>query len=186
MQTKPSRMIKNAFLVLLATAMAVGFWACDQTEYPPEPEITWNSYYIEYAESDQESDSLYLIINYIDGDGDLGLDEGDSIYMGLDEPPLRQAIFIEYWQENEGEFTREYDNPAGGDTVLNFNYSFPRLNKSDKEKAIRGEIRVAISPWGTPYDTVLTTKYRIKLFDRAGNMSNEVVSSIIPYETPKL
>jgi hypothetical protein len=75
------------------SVIAIGFGSCfDPPEYPTTPTIEFKK--IEYV--DAAWDSLFLYIDFKDGDGDLGLKSGDPLYRSA---PFNDAFF---YQENNG------------------------------------------------------------------------------------
>lgn len=138
-------------------------------EFPPEPIITFKSL-------EQFGDSASLIITFTDGDGDIGLDEGDTggsfgpggadyhnLLVGFD------ALTNGVWAEV--------------DLELPLNYRIPRITPSGQNKALSGEIAVALKPWpiipGSEGDTV---RFDVRLVDRALNRSNEVSTGSVVVE----
>lgn len=110
------------------SAIAIVFGSCfDPPVYPNTPEIEFDD--IEYV--DAQRDSLFLYINFKDGDGDLGLDPSDPKYRSF---PFNDAF---YYQENNGQLRQLFsivepesekdviiiDDPTSGDLV------FPRTRK---------------------------------------------------------
>jgi hypothetical protein len=108
--------------------IVIGIGSCfDPPEYPTTPIIEFSK--IEYV--DAAWDSLFLYIDFKDGDGDLGLKTDDPVYRSA---PYNDAFF---YQENNGSLRQlstyslstqvpdiiEITDPASGDLV------FPRTKK---------------------------------------------------------
>ena len=108
-----------------------------------------------------------------DGDGDVGLDESDNA------PPFDTAstyyynLFIEHSEKINGEWlVVEFAQPI--------HYRIPRITPTGQNKALEGEIAVAIDPFPL-YITgnADTVRYSIEMVDRALNRSNRVVTNEI-------
>ncbi len=145
------------------------FVGCLKPEkFPDEPQITFKSF-------EQFGDSASLIIAFTDGDGDVGLDASDNT------PPFDTGtyyfnLFVDYSELRHGVWTPvEFDLPLY--------YRIPRITPTGQNKALEGEIAVAIEPWpiigvppAYPWDTV---RFSIHMVDRALNGSNIVQSDAI-------
>ena len=137
------------------------------TVLPPEPEIKFEKILI-------QNDSGIVVISFSDGDGDIGLDDEDTIFPhnlgGEHYYNLRMDLF-EKINGNWEKFTF----PVGS----GFNYRIPRITPKGQNKALKGEIEVVLYPYynaASPYDTI---KYQIFLEDRGLNLSNALDSPII-------
>ncbi len=148
---------------LLAIAMAAVLGCRKPEEFPVEPVITFRSF-------TQYQDSASFVIGFTDGDGDVGLDAGDN------QPPFDTGstyyhnLFLDYDELRNGVWTRV-------DFALPLYYRIPRITPTGQNKALEGEIAVALKPWpivpGNPFDTV---RISARLVDRALHTSNTVVS----------
>ncbi len=119
--------------------------------------------HIEYKDFVVTADSAFVLLDFTDGDGDLGL--GDSDTAG----EFRYNFFIKYFEKQNGTFVERQFTPP-------FNYRIPVLNDG-KAKALSGEIRVSITPFYydflSDFDTI---RYEIYVKDKALNESNHVTT----------
>lgn len=160
---KRSGSAKVSVGVLLAVLLVGCF---PEEEFPNEPRIT--SVVLE-----QFGDSASLKIAFTDGDGDIGLDLADN------QPPFDTGstfyynLFVEYEELREGEWFTP-------DLALPLNYRIPRITPTGQNKALEGEVAVALQPWpiipGNPFDTL---RFTVQLADRALNLSNAVATDAI-------
>lgn len=147
------------------------------------PKIT----FAKYIKSDDES-TLKLIINYEDGDGDLGLKDEDTL------PPFNAKSkyytnlhikYLELLNDTFKEVTLPF--PAEDDTI-NYNYRFPYITPDGNNKNIKGDLEVSI-----PYSEIAPgaankeaydgfIKFKIVLYDRALHESNTVSSPEIAWK----
>lgn len=157
MPTKPG-IIATILVVFFATACQ------KQDTFPVEPVLTFKSLVA-------VGDSAILNMAFTDGDGDVGLDQGDTL-----EPYLYNC-FLEY-QEKQGKEFKTIVLP------IPFNFRIPKLNPSGKAKPILGNIRVVLTPtFYNPFSATDSVKFRVYITDRALNKSNVITTS--PLAKPK-
>ena len=167
---------------LLLLALAVCY--CQKpVEYPIEPKITYEGFtYLINADSTFSGEGI-IAFSYTDGDGDLGLDDGDTLPpFGFHDTHYYNMV-IDYLKCVNGEFvkmpllsphvpTSPADTLVLYDTVT-FNARFKRLRDSEEPKAISGtmEYKLTVQNPFSPNDTV---KFEIRIFDRALHESNVI------------
>lgn len=167
-------------LLLLALAVC----SCQKpVEYPIEPKITYEGFtYLINADSTFSGEGV-IAFSYTDGDGDLGLDDSDTLPpFGFHDAHYYNMV-IDYLKCVNGEFVKTPllsphvpTNPADTlvlyDTVT-FNARFKRLRDSEEPKAISGtmEYKLTVQNPFSPNDTV---KFEIRILDRALHESNVI------------
>lgn len=149
-------------------SMFVFFLGCTKEEvFPVEPNIT----FISFTKIDNNSpidDKGILKIFFTDGDGDLGLDNGDTL------PPFdKNSIyyynyFIKYFEKKHGSFV-EVQLP------VTFNSRIPRLEPSGNNNSIKGEIELELYI-NNPFSVFDTIRFEAYIVDRALNKSNVIVT----------
>lgn len=149
-------------LFLLVTIGCVLGSCLDKKEYDETPEISIEGYNLIKAQSGKDS-VMHLFIHYTDGDGNIGLTQGDTVapYVGQ----YYYNCFLEYYELQNGQW--ELIN-----LPLPFYYRIPPLEEDGKD--IEGVIDVRLSsPFFSPsqYDTI---KFSVKIVDRDLNESNLV------------
>lgn len=158
-------------IVLLSFAMGALLQACKKPDsYPDEPELSFEKF------EKGKDDKAFLTVSFTDGDGNVGLKEGDTTGKFSPDNRYHYNLFLEYFEKQNGEWVkRELDPP--------FYYRIPPLEPKGQSKALEGDIRVELSPTyydpNSPYDTI---KYKVRLADRDLNESNPVETG--PIETP--
>jgi hypothetical protein len=143
--------------LLCITLVIVTLFSCRKEEvYPVQPSLTFKEM-IKHTNDQGLDDSLTITVTFTDGDGDIGLQEGES------DPPFN--LFFQSYEKLDGVF-----KPS-----VELNYRVPFLVPEGRHKSLRGDISVNVSslPSNVINDTLY---YSIYLTDRAGNKSN-VVSS---------
>ena len=176
----------RAFLVSACIAV-VFFYGCKGNEiYPIVPAIVFKDAFVVYNSSNTDS-FVVLSFTYKDGDGDLGLDAGDSFppyntnTLGPNNSNTNRFannIWVNYFQKANGMYSQPVI-PFTSDTVRE-DIKVGNLTPDGANKAIRGEIRVQLNTVPRSYpDHSDTIKLKVRLIDRALNISNEI-------ETPDL
>lgn len=140
--------------------MAVGFSSCRKIQqFPPEPEIE----YVDFLQFG--TDSAQLVVSFTDGDGDIGLRDGDTT------GDFAYNLFLTYYEMQDGAWIEP-------ELATPFWYRIPVLRESSSEKALQGEINVDLSPfYSRPgADSI---RYDVVLRDRALNNSNTLATPTI-------
>ena len=185
-------MKKPYFIGLLFLAMAI--CSCQKpVEYPIEPRIEYQGFtYLFNADSTFSGEGI-IEFSYTDGDGDLGLDDSDTLPpFGFHDTHYYNMV-IDYLKCVNGEFvktpllsphvpTSPADTLVLYDTVT-FNARFKRLRDSEEPKAISGtmEYKLTVQNPFSPNDTV---KFEIRILDRALHESNVIQTDAI-YTNPR-
>ncbi|MEI6348006.1 MAG: hypothetical protein WCP69_08680 [Bacteroidota bacterium] len=155
------------FFFVLAGIMLI-ISSCKKTEeYPIEPNISFNNIYKISSGTNVDNYGM-LILNFTDGDGDIGLSETDV------NPPFDTTsiyyynFFINYYEKQHGIFVK----PTLFET---FNARIPILNTSNGEQPLKGtiSIQVPINNFASTYDTI---KFDCQICDRALHLSNKITS----------
>jgi len=156
--------------VLLVVSLA----SCLKREnFPNRPQIEFLGFYPNPAAMGA-GDSLGAVkFSFTDGDGDLGLNEGDTLGENAPSQPYFYNLFITYFEKQNGNFV-EVVPP------FPFHVRFKRLTSEGGGSELEGEMEVGVTARpGTPYDTV---RYEMYIVDRALQHSDTIVTSdiIIP------
>jgi hypothetical protein len=138
-------------------------------EFPPEPVITFKSL-------QQFGDSASLMITFTDGDGDIGLDDTDTGSPFGPGSTYYHNLFVGFERLDNGEWQEVQ-------LALPLNYRIPRITPSGQNKALSGELSVALKPWPIiPNSAGDTVRFDVRLVDRALNVSNEAGSGPVVVE----
>ena len=173
---KKLNLLYLSVLFLLVTACR------EQTEYPVEPRLSYEGFtYLFNADSTFSGEGI-ISFSYTDGDGDIGLDDADTLSpFGLHDAHYYNMV-VDYLKSVNGEFvktpllswnvqTQTYD-------TVSFNARFHRLRDSEEPKPISGtmEYRLTVQNPFSPEDTV---KFEIRILDRALHESNTIQTEAI-------
>lgn len=169
-------------LVLVWTASCRKF-----EEYPPEPYIEFRDFSLMINQQTGITEKGLLRIYYRDGDGDLGLEQGDTL------PPFEASgiyyynLIINYFEIQNGvqtpvplvswnSSTQQYD-------TLSLSARMPLLLPKNQKKSIQGIIDYELFVYNplSDFDTILLS---IQVVDRALHMSNEVFTPQIIIAKP--
>lgn len=174
--------MKKALLILLGLLTLA---ACqEKMDYPIEPKITYEGLtYLMNADSTLTGE-IVLSFSYTDGDGDLGLDDNDTVYpFGINDPHYYNLI-VDYMKWDGTAFvvtpllswnqqTQSYD-------TVSFNARFKRLVFDDEMAAISGVFDYTMMVYNplSPNDTI---KFRMHIMDRALHQSNVIETEAIRF-----
>ncbi len=146
---------KIPVLIILASGLCL--FACKKSnKYPVEPEIAFKAFQ-KYG-----ADSAHLIISFTDGDGDIGLSQGDT------SEPYLFNFYTTYFQRKNGKLIEKT-------LPIPLNFRIPILNSAKKSKSLEGDILITfLKPYYFPTTTKDTILYEVFIKDRALNESNRV------------
>jgi hypothetical protein len=157
-------MRKGLLFVLVVVALS----SCLKLEsYPDRPDVTYIDHAIvPYATN--LSDSLgYVRFEFTDGDGDLGLNQGDTFGDFAPDQQYYYNLFIRYFQKQNGSF--EEIIPPGSPNVR-----FKNLTPSGADKTLQGEMAVGVYNSGVQAND--TIRFEMYIVDRALNHSDTLVT----------
>ena len=174
----PHFIAMKRFYILILCLTALFYSACRETiDYPIEPQIAYQGFtYLFNADSTFSGEGI-ISLSYTDGDGDLGLDDADTLSPFGPRDAHYYNMEIDYLKSVNGEFvktpllvwnvqTQNYD-------TVSFSARFRRLRHSEEPKPISGtmDYQLMVQNPFSPDDTV---KFEIRIFDRALHVSNTI------------
>jgi len=111
-----------------------------------------------------------LVFDFVDGDGDIGLPQPDSISTDT----TNYNLFFTLYEKLDGEFLKVY-------LATPLKYRIPFIEMEGQNKTLKGEIKVELSYYlihgRLEYDTIM---YEFYLIDRALHKSNVETTPEIP------
>ena len=164
--------------------LALAACSCQKpVEYPAEPKIAYEGFTYLINDDSTFSGEGIISFSYTDGDGDLGLDDSDTLApFGFHDAHYYNMV-VDYLKCENGVFvktpllsphvpTSPDDTLVLYDTVT-FNARFKRLRDSEEPKAISGtmDYKLTVQNPFSPDDTV---KFEIRILDRALHESNVI------------
>ena len=158
------KIIRPAVIVFALTG------CIEDVSYPDEPQIEFQSFVIE------DSGSAILSFNVTDGDGDLGLNSGDTLHPFCPSCEHYYNLKCEYDELREGIWTHIELNPQEGQVP--FYYRVPRANPTGTNQAINGVVEISMNTWylQSSYDTL---RFRLSVEDRSLNLSKEDTTHVL-------
>ena len=163
-----------------------------KVEYPIEPRIAYEGFTYLMNPDSTFSGEGFVSFSYTDGDGDLGLDDSDTLPPFGFHDPYYYNLVVDYLKLENGTFVKTPllsphvpTNPADTlvlfDTVT-FNARFKRLRETEDPKAISGtmDYKMTVQNPFSPTDTI---KFEIHILDRALHESNVIQTEAI-YTNP--
>ena len=187
-----TEVMKKPIVIMLAL-LSVAIAGCQkEVEYPIEPQIAYTGFSYLFSADSTFSGEGVISFSYTDGDGDLGLDDGDTLYpFGFQDPHYYNMV-VDYLKAENGVFVKtpllSLHVPTSPDDTLvlydtvTFNARFRRLRDNDDPKAISGTIdyKLTVQNPFSPDDTI---KFEIRILDRALHESNVIQTEAI-YTNP--
>ena len=125
---------------------------------------------------------VWVDIEFKDGDGDIGLNEGDTFGdFGYGKPNFYN-FKCWYWEKKQGKWTKVI-NPLIPSDTLNLHERVQNLTPKGSNKGITGmfNFKIAARPFSYRGDTV---KYQFQLIDRALHKSNIAETKIFVLKHP--
>jgi hypothetical protein len=157
---------KNIYVVTFLLTMVVTLYGCLKAEvYPDEPVIEFKSF-------EQMGDSGKVMFTFTDGDGDIGLDEADTVAPYNSASKFYNNVFIRYYEKVNG----AWQQGVGSAGPVEFTYRTEKLTPSGKNKALKGTIIIYLVPifYNPASSNSDTIKYDIQMADRSLHLSNMV------------
>ena len=184
-QTK--EMNKRNLIGLLFLSMVMA--SCQKpVEYPIEPKIAYEGFTYLINEDSTFTGEGIVSFSYTDGDGDLGLDDSDTLPpFGFHDAHYYNMV-VDYMKCVNGEFVKtpllSWNPQTQSYDTVTFNARFRRLRDTDEPKAISGKMDYQITVQNplSPDDTI---KFEIRILDRALHESNTIQTEAI-YTNPIL
>lgn len=169
-------MKKRNLIGLFLLAMAV--CACQKpVEYPVEPKIAYEGFtYLMNSDSTFSGKGI-ISLSFTDGDGDLGLDDADTLSpFGFTDAHYYNML-VDYLKCVNGEFVKtpllNWNVQTQSYDTLSFNTRFKRVRDSEEPKAISGTIDYTLMVQN-PFSPEDTVKFEIRILDRALHESNVI------------
>ena len=163
--------------------MALATVACQKpVEYPVEPKIAYESFtYLFNADSTFSGEGV-ISFSYTDGDGDLGLDDSDTLSpFGFNDAHYYNMV-VDYLKCVNGEFVKtpllSWNAQTQTYDTVTFNARFKRLRDSEEPKAISGKMDYTLTVQN-PFSPNDTVKFEIRILDRALHESNVIQTEAI-------
>lgn len=142
----------------------------EKTDYPPEPQIEFLSSNVEVVTNALGQNQIQIKVKFylIDGDGDVGLMEFDTL------PPYDANFFPSFYSINNG--VKQIDT-----TFIADKYRIPWVGDLGQDKALKAEVSIDFEyPYSNsfpfPHDSIM---YSFYMLDRLLNKSNTVWTDTI-------
>ena len=156
---------------VLVFVVCVVFNSCKKEEnFSPVPSISFNEF------KKYGSDSATCTINFTDGDGDIGLDQFDTVApFNLQSKYYYNLYLVYYYQDTLTHTWKPYDTKPTTPKIdtLQYAYRIPNLTQNGQKTSLQGTIKVRLNaPYSIPGQKSFL--FKIVLIDRALHISNEV------------
>lgn len=172
-----TRVMKKRNLIGLLF-LALAMLSCQKpVEYPIEPKIAYEGFTYLFNSDSTFSGEGIISFSYTDGDGDLGLDDADTLSPFGFHDAHYYNMMIDYLKCVNGEFMKtpllSWNAQTQSYDTVTFNARFKRLRDSEEPRAISGtmDYKLLVQNPFSPNDTI---KFEIRILDRALHESNVI------------
>lgn len=183
-------MRSHKILLVLVLWLVLALSGCkdDELLFPVEPQLEFISVeptVVREAQSFEDSIPLVIKVRYTDGDGDLGTEDPQPNQFNFvmedqrEGLPLTDVVIRNDTLDN-GDIVQVADTVVLYDGKLQ--YVLPDLTPDARKPSIQGEIRLTINAGLRRLDPTASedsVRFKIYVFDRAGNKSNEILTDYI-------
>jgi hypothetical protein len=157
---------------IIVVFLLLALLACNKKiEYPNEPVLAFNSLYFT-SDTDKNTSiitkNIDVIIDFTDGDGNLGLPKGDA------SSPTNANLFYNTFYKKKGVWTRLVPIAPFPDPSTAW---IPTLNSTDSPKPLKGKINATLTDAFSAKTKKDTMRLEIFVKDNAGNISNTITTS---------
>ncbi|MCF8297794.1 MAG: hypothetical protein K9J13_09650 [Saprospiraceae bacterium] len=153
------------------------FSCAEKEEYPVTPYIKFESF-IKYTGEMGNEDKGKLDIFFTDGDGDIGLDQGDTLAPFNPESKYYYNFFIQYLEKINGKFEAIYITFYNPETqefdTITHNARIPPLTTNLVNKGIKGNIEIALDIYNYINPVNDTIAFDVYIVDKALHKSNVI------------
>jgi len=162
-------------LISIAAIAVVGVSCRRIEEYPPEPSIKYTGFQKLFNTTDSVFDRGILMFEYTDGDGDLGLDDGDTFPPFDPDSKYYYNLIIDFWEVQKGVETEVpltfFNAVTQTWDTLSLSARIPLLEPKNVTRSITGDIydTLFIYNYNSEFDTLF---FKFYIVDRALHESN--------------
>jgi len=174
-------------ILILIFIAAIVFASCRRFEdFPDIPAIKFENFQVLMNTQTGVTERGVLIFSYTDGDGDLGLDKSDTLPPFDKDGDYYYNLLIKYYEKQNGVFIEvpvlSWNPDSAYFDTLTFNSRFPVLTPASGNQAIKGVFQDTLFIYN-PLSDFDTIKFKVSIYDRALNQSNEIETpDIIRYQ----
>lgn len=169
-------------LISLTTLTLGGCWG--RPDYPASPSISFREIKFIKGKNFQQ-DTVALLINFRDGDGNLGLSATDTggIYTrrrpnSSEYNPNYFNIFVDAFKKNANGTIDSIPMPSLSSIDSTFYGRFPRI-RSEKSGPLDGILRYDLKSFDFFNGTATNVSFKIRIQDRALNKSERISTPFI-------
>jgi hypothetical protein len=153
---------------ILLLIVSTSLTAClKKNDLPDEPRLT-------SARMEFGSEGATMYLGFTDGDGNFGLEDGDST--GVFAECIRKwNLYADYYELENGVWVLSDETDACADpNNVGFNYRVPWVKPTGQDQTQEGEIKIEMGSWylQSDFDTI---KFEVRIVDRSMNESQSLV-----------
>lgn len=160
-------------LICVFFASILVFSCIEIEDYPDIPDISFKEVLVKDSLDKLDNRTIINRIRFhlIDGDGDVGYTQKDTLGAFHRDSPFYYNLFVDLYKKKKNKYLRvELDSISA--------YRIPKI-KQQKKRALKAEIQIDYFHdfASLKFDTV---RYELYMYDRALNQSNIIVTPDIP------
>lgn len=158
--------------IALVWLLALSACSRDKNKFSPIPFIELKGAYVYNNGVDKDS-FILLQTHYRDGDGNVGLNPGDTLPPFNFGQPYYYNMLVWMYVKDKGQWIKPLNPLSPDKDTLNFHERLPSLTPTGRAKWIEGnlDLRIPAEPYSLKPDTV---KLVLQMFDRSLNKSNTI------------
>lgn len=157
--------------LFVAAALVLSLSSClPDNDYPDTPVIKYVSF-TKHTPSSGVDDTGTLTFSFTDGDGDIGLAQGDTLPPYDPSSQYYYNFFTKYYEKKNGQFEEVVLDPP------NY-FRIPVLTPEGQNKTLEGDIEVVLYI-NNPFSEYDTIKFEAWIVDRSLKESNVITTEEI-------
>lgn len=177
--------VSKIYFILIMLVIILFSSCTKRVNYSEIPAIEYESFIGLYNSELGIYDRGVITVNYTDGDGDIGLSQGDTFGAYNPESRYYYNFIITYFEVRNGVVTEvpllSYNPSTQEYDTISLSARIPILTPPGRNKAIKGMIKdtIFIYNFNSDFDTI---RFSVVLVDRALHESNTVFTPFVVRE----
>ena len=164
--------VRGLYLLFLMFIAGIMFFSCRKKPiYPSEPEIEYINF-LKYG-NPANPDSVELVVSFTDNEGDIGLEQSDTLPIGIFSPGNFWMIYF-YWDTTGIDHWSAWDANPSTPAIDTLKVSYrvpPVLPDGDPSEPMKGLIAVKQAPFFKIHNKIY---YKVYMYDKAKHKSNVI------------
>lgn len=165
-------------LIIILSVFFILMQACQKIEkVDPVPEIKFKNFELENSSGDIGTYKGKLVFSFIDGDGDVGLFDYDTLNA---DSTLKYNLFLYPYKKIDSQYVEIDISHLEVPPFYRIGYD-SKMDRVGQNKTLKGDVTLDIDYFEQKPFNSDTIRYEFYIVDRAGNQSNTEVTSDIGF-----